>query len=76
MSNTSPKIDGVEATFWHVDDIDWTEVQRQRNADGTVSVVREKWRSSGRLSLRVRALRTGHGGAPSRSPQQPHRVRP
>lgn len=28
---------------WHVDDIDWTEVQRQQNADGTVSVVREKW---------------------------------
>ena len=43
MSNTSLKIDGVEATFWHVDDIDWTEVQRQRNADGTVAVVREKW---------------------------------
>ena len=35
MSTTSPKIDGVEATFRHVDDIDWTEVQRQRNADGT-----------------------------------------
>jgi len=33
----------VEPTFWHVDDIDWTPVQRQRNADGTVSVVREKW---------------------------------
>lgn len=29
--------------FWHVDDIDWTEVQRQQNADGSVSVVREKW---------------------------------
>jgi hypothetical protein len=43
MSDTSPKIEGVEATFWHVDDIGWTEVQRQRNADGTVSVVREKW---------------------------------
>lgn len=37
------KIDGVEATFWHVDDVDWTEVQRQRNADGTVAVAREKW---------------------------------
>lgn len=32
-----------EAIVRHVDDIDWTEVQRQRNADGTVSVVREKW---------------------------------
>lgn len=30
-------------TCWHLDDIDWTEVQRQRNADGSVSVVREKW---------------------------------
>ena len=43
MTHTSPNIDGVEATFWHVDDIGWTEVQRQRNADGSVSVVREKW---------------------------------
>ena len=33
----------AEAIFWHVDDIDWTEVQRQQNADGSVSVVREKW---------------------------------
>ena len=32
-----------EPIVWHLDDIDWTEVQRQRNADGTVSVVREKW---------------------------------
>ena len=30
-------------TFRHLDDIEWTEVQRQRNADGTVSVIREKW---------------------------------
>jgi hypothetical protein len=43
MSSPSPKIDRVEATFRHVDDIEWTEVQRQRNADGSVSVVREKW---------------------------------
>ena len=34
---------GAGALFWHVDDIDWTEVQRQQNADGSVSVVREKW---------------------------------
>ena len=40
---SSPKIDGAEAVFWHLDDIDWTEVQRQQNADGSVSVVREKW---------------------------------
>jgi hypothetical protein len=43
MNNTATKIDGVEATFWHIDDVDWTPVQRQRNADGTVAVVREKW---------------------------------
>ena len=43
MDNTSPKLVGVEATFWHVDDIDWTPVQKQRNADGSVSAVREKW---------------------------------
>ena len=43
MSTPSPLVDGVDATFWHVDDIDWTEVQRQQNADGSVSVVREKW---------------------------------
>jgi hypothetical protein len=42
MTHTSPKIEGVEATFSHVDDIEWTEVQRQRNADGSVSVVREE----------------------------------
>lgn len=29
--------------YWHLDDIDWTPVQRQRNADGSESVVREKW---------------------------------
>ncbi len=29
--------------FHHIDDIEWTPVQRQLNADGTESVVREKW---------------------------------
>jgi quercetin dioxygenase-like cupin family protein len=43
MSNPSPELHGVDATFWHIDDIDWTPVQRQQNADGTESVVREKW---------------------------------
>jgi quercetin dioxygenase-like cupin family protein len=43
MSNPSATTIGAEATFWHIDDIDWTPVQRQQNADGTVSVVREKW---------------------------------
>ena len=41
--DTSPRITEVDAVFWHVNDIDWTEVQRQQNADGSVSVVREKW---------------------------------
>ena len=47
---TSPKAPAREPSgvgdgpvFWHLDDIGWTEVQRQRNADGSVSVVREKW---------------------------------
>ncbi len=43
MTNASPKIESASATFSHVDDIEWTEVQRQRNADGTISAVREKW---------------------------------
>ena len=42
-NESAPRIDGVEAVYWHLDDIDWTEVQRQQNADGSVSVVREKW---------------------------------
>ena len=43
MTVQTPKAEGVEATFHHMDDIGWTVVQRQRNADGTVSAVREKW---------------------------------
>ena len=43
MTTTSPKIDGAEATFRHMDEIEWTPVQRQRNADDSVSVVRERW---------------------------------
>jgi quercetin dioxygenase-like cupin family protein len=43
MSDTSPRIGAVEATFRHVDDIAWTPVQAQRNADGTTSVIRERW---------------------------------
>lgn len=42
-NDASPNVGGVEAVFWHINDIDWTEVQRQQNADGSVSVVREKW---------------------------------
>jgi hypothetical protein len=33
----------TEAVFRHVDDIAWTPVQRQRNADGSESCIREKW---------------------------------
>lgn len=39
MSDTNSPV----PSFWHIDDIDWTPVQRQQNADGSVSVVREKW---------------------------------
>jgi hypothetical protein len=35
--------DRSKPTFHHVDEIDWTPVQQQRNGDGTVSVVLEKW---------------------------------
>lgn len=41
MTDHDETTDGT--TVRHVDDIEWTEVQRQRNADGSVSVVREKW---------------------------------
>jgi hypothetical protein len=40
---TLRQVDRVEPTFRHVDDIEWTEVQRQRNADDSVSVIRERW---------------------------------
>lgn len=33
----------VDAVFHHVDEIAWTPVQRQQNADGTESVIRERW---------------------------------
>ena len=42
-SGLSPGLPHSGAVFWHINDIDWTEVQRQQNADGSVSVVREKW---------------------------------
>ena len=43
QADSSPPTSSGAAVFWHLDDIDWTEVQRQQNADGSVSVVREKW---------------------------------
>jgi quercetin dioxygenase-like cupin family protein len=43
MSAASPPVVPTEATFHHVEDIAWTPVQQQRNADGTVSVIRERW---------------------------------
>lgn len=42
-NDTVDAADTAEAVFRHVADIDWTPVQAQQNADGTVSVVREKW---------------------------------
>lgn len=43
QADSSPPTSSGAAVFWHLDDIDWTEVQRQQNPDGSVSVVREKW---------------------------------
>jgi quercetin dioxygenase-like cupin family protein len=43
MTNAVPPEARADATFRHLDDIEWTPVQQQRNADGSVSVVREKW---------------------------------
>ncbi len=49
MASSSPPGDplkpGLEPTFRHLDDADvpWQDVKRQRNADGSVSAVREKW---------------------------------
>ena len=39
----TPKVEGLAETLTHLDDLEWTEVKRQQNADGSVSVVREKW---------------------------------
>jgi hypothetical protein len=41
----SPKVDGLEPTFRHLDDPDvpWQRVRAQRNADGSESFVNEKW---------------------------------
>ena len=43
----SPKVEGKEPVFRHLDDPDvtWQAVKRQRNADGTESCVWEKWLS-------------------------------
>jgi hypothetical protein len=38
----SPKVDGLQSVMSHVRDYEWTEVKQQQNADGSVSVVREK----------------------------------
>jgi quercetin dioxygenase-like cupin family protein len=38
----SPKVDGLQSVMTHVRDYEWTEVKQQQNADGSVSVVREK----------------------------------
>ena len=41
----SPKVDGLEPTFRHLDDpeVPWQAVKAQRNADGSVAHVWEKW---------------------------------
>src|SRR5215469_520929 len=43
----SPRRDGVEPTFRHLDDADvpWQAIKAQRNADGSVAHVWEKWLS-------------------------------
>jgi len=40
-----PRVDGREPAFRHLDDADvgWQVVKEQRNADGSVAQVREKW---------------------------------
>jgi quercetin dioxygenase-like cupin family protein len=43
VSAPNPNVWPTEAVFTLVDDIGWTPVQRQRNADGSESVVRERW---------------------------------
>jgi hypothetical protein len=39
----SPKVEGLQSLMTHVSDYEWTDVKHQQNADGSVSVVREKW---------------------------------
>ncbi len=43
----SPRVDGLSPTFRHLEDLDlpWQAVKQQRNADGSVSAVWEKWLS-------------------------------
>lgn len=43
MTITSPQGAPTSTVVSHIDDIAWTEVQRQLNGDGTVSAIREKW---------------------------------
>ncbi len=42
---TSPKVEGLEPTFRHLDDpeVPWQAIKSQRNADGSVAHVWEKW---------------------------------
>ena len=45
MSERSPRVEGAEPVFRHLDDPDvpWQAVKAQRNRDGTDAFVREKW---------------------------------
>ena len=46
-TSENPHVPGREAVFRHLDDADvtWQQVKRQRNADGSISSVWEKWLS-------------------------------
>jgi hypothetical protein len=43
MAEQSRKIDGVDSTVRHPVAVEWLLVPQQRNVDGSVSVIREKW---------------------------------
>jgi len=39
----TPRVPGLVETVTTMDEFEWTEVKLQRNADGSVSAIREKW---------------------------------
>jgi hypothetical protein len=39
----TPRLPGLVETVTTMDEFEWTEVKLQRNADGSVSAIREKW---------------------------------
>jgi hypothetical protein len=48
LTPPSPKVEGLEPTFRHLDDaeVPWQAIKAQRNADGSVAQVWEKWLAS------------------------------